>query len=144
LGPRRMETLALLGLAGLGALVDTGLSNAMPRASSESPAIRIYELPLNSFLVKRGTARFTFRVTNTGDVTLTSVAVADPRSPGCSRSLGTMLPGAAKAYTCAQPDVTAPYTNVAFVVGISPAGRKVRDSDAGGVSFASESAAFTG
>ena len=37
-----------------------------------------------------GTARFTITVTNTSTVELTGVAVDDPLSPRCSRSIGTL------------------------------------------------------
>ena len=75
-------------------------------------------------LVKGGTATFRITVTNTGNVTLHDVTVTDPRSPKCNRGLGTMARGTSKTYTCTRPDVRAPYTNIANVVGTSPTGRR--------------------
>jgi uncharacterized repeat protein (TIGR01451 family) len=80
-------------------------------------------------ITKGGTAKFQIKVTNTGNTPLHDVTVTDPRSPGCNHSLGSMGQGTSKQYSCSQPNVKAGYTNVANVVGTSPKGQKVHDSD---------------
>jgi uncharacterized repeat protein (TIGR01451 family) len=80
-------------------------------------------------ITKGGTANFKMTVTNTGNTPLHDVTVTDPRSPGCNHSLGSMGQGTSKNYSCSQPNVKAGYTNVANVVGTSPQGQKVHDSD---------------
>jgi uncharacterized repeat protein (TIGR01451 family) len=122
---------------------DTALVKVAPFLPPQAPAIRIIKNPnlqtVNVKSVKHGgkvtitaggTAHFRIIVTNTGNVTLHNVTVTDPRSPGCNHSLGVMRRGASKTYTCSRADVRAPYTNIAFVVGASRKGVKVRDSDA--------------
>ena len=46
-----------------------------------------------------------------------------------------MTRGSSKTYTCTRADVRKPYTNIAFVVGTSPKGVKVRDQDAAQVNI---------
>jgi uncharacterized repeat protein (TIGR01451 family) len=80
-------------------------------------------------VVSGGTAHFTIKVTNTGNVTLHAVTVTDPLSPGCNRNLGVMTTGTSKTYTCTRANVKKRYTNLAKVVGTSPTGQNVRDQD---------------
>jgi uncharacterized repeat protein (TIGR01451 family) len=127
---------------------DTAEVVAKPFAPPSVPKIKIVKSPkiqkvsatfarktsLRKYvLVKGGTATFTIKVTNTGNVTLHDVTVTDPRSPGCNRGLGVMARGASKTYKCTQPNVKVPYTNIAAVVGTSPTGTKVRDRDTAAV-----------
>src|SRR5207247_344659 len=64
-----------------------------------------------------GTATFTITVLNTGDTTLTDVAVTDARSPNCNNTIGTLAPGQSVSYKCTRPNVTSSFTNVAVVTG---------------------------
>ena len=72
---------------------------------------------------------FTITVTNTGDVTLTNVAVVDVLAPGCARTsaqLGanaTLAAGASFSYECTLANVTADFTNSATATGTPPVGR---------------------
>ncbi len=84
--------------------------------------------------VTYGTAHFTIKVTNDGDVTLHSVNVTDPASPGCNRTLGTLASHASKTYTCSRSTVRANFKNVATAHGISPKGVKVNATDHANVS----------
>jgi uncharacterized repeat protein (TIGR01451 family) len=79
--------------------------------------------------IEYGSARFTIRVKNNGQVTLHGVVVTDPQSTGCERQLGTLPPGASRSYRCARNVVSSGFTNVASVTGTSPKGQKVHDSD---------------
>ena len=108
---------------------------AAPFAPPSLPAIRIVKSPDAQEITKGGTATFKIKVTNTGNVTLHSVTVTDPRSTGCNRNLGTMARGKSKTYTCTQKNVTKGYTNVAVAVGTSPTGKKVNDQDTARVSI---------
>jgi hypothetical protein len=56
-------------------------------------------------------------VLNTGDVTLTDVAVTDQKSPNCNRAIGTLAPGQSVSYKCTKPNVTADFDNVAVATG---------------------------
>ena len=79
--------------------------------------------------VAYGDAHFTIKVTNTGDVALHDVKVADPLSTNCNKSLGAIAAHKSKTYSCTRPAVTANFTNVATATGISPKGVKVKASD---------------
>ncbi len=79
--------------------------------------------------VTYSTAHFTIKVTNTGDVTLHSVNVTDPASPGCAKTLGTLASDASKTYTCTLSTVRANFKNVATAHGTSPKGVKVEATD---------------
>ena len=83
----------------------------------------------NKTTVHYGTANFSIKVTNTGDVTLHNVKVGDPLSPGCSKNLGTMAAGQSKTYTCDRSTVSSNFTNVATATGTSPKGVKVHSTD---------------
>ena len=79
--------------------------------------------------VTYGTAHFTIKVTNTGDVTLHSVNVTDPASPGCDKTIGTLVSHASKTYSCSRSTVRANFKNVATAHGTSPKGVKVEATD---------------
>ena len=76
-----------------------------------------------------GTAHFTIKVTNTGNVPLHSVHVTDPRSPACNHQIGTLQAGASKSYSCIRAAVSSSYTNLATATGTSPKGKKVQSTD---------------
>ena len=63
------------------------------------------------------TITFTLIATNTGDITLIGVAVADPTARGCDKTIGTLAPGARQTYRCTVTAPTANYTNVANATG---------------------------
>jgi uncharacterized repeat protein (TIGR01451 family) len=114
---------------------DTAPVKAAPFTPPSLPAIRIVKSPDAQELKQGGTATFRITVTNTGNVTLHSVTVKDPRSAGCNRNLGTMARGKSKTYSCTQKSVQKGYTNVAVATGISPTGKKVTDNDTARVSI---------
>lgn len=69
---------------------------------------------------------FTITVRNTGEVTLSNVAVEDPSFPAeCSRqNLGSLVAGATTSYTCTVT-VNGPVTNTARASGTPPSGNTV-------------------
>ena len=81
------------------------------------------------------TIAYSFVVTNTGNVTLTSVGVSDPKVGAVSCPVATLAPGAtttcAATYTLTQADVDAgSVVNTATAVGTPPAGAAVSAVDA--------------
>lgn len=68
-------------------------------------------------VIRGGTATFTITVTNTGEVALSSVAVADQSAPGCEREIGDLAVGGVSTYTCTLEDLQESLTNVATVSG---------------------------
>jgi uncharacterized repeat protein (TIGR01451 family) len=95
-----------------------------------NPAIAITKNPKSQTVAKGTAATWTIKVTNTGDVKLRNVTVADPKAPGCNRRFpGVLAPDASRTYTCGRPNTQEDYTNVAAVVGTAPNGEKVTDSD---------------
>ncbi len=81
---------------------------------------------------------YTFRATNSGNVTLTNVTVTDPRLPGLSCTVATLAPNAqlncSGSYTVRQADVDAfaagtRLSNTATVRGTSPTGSTVTGTD---------------
>ena len=104
-----------------------------------APAINIEKTPDSQSFQTGGTATFTITVTNSGDVTLTSVAVTDALAPGCARTsvqLGanaTLAPAASFSYACTLANVTADFTNSATATGTPPVGPVVTDTDTAAV-----------
>ena len=89
-------------------------------------------------------AHFTIEVTNSGDVTLRSVHVADPASPGCVKDLGTLAPGQSETYDCSRSTVSSNFRNVAIATGISPKGKKVTAQDHADVTVKVKTASTSG
>jgi uncharacterized repeat protein (TIGR01451 family) len=94
---------------------DTAAVTVVPPVTH--PAISIVKDPNSQTVNNGGTATFTITVLNTGDTTLTDVAVTDARSPNCNKTIGTLAPGQSVSYKCTRPNVTSSFTNVAVVTG---------------------------
>ena len=107
---------------------------ATPAPVPTHPAISIVKDPSSQTVAVGGTATFKITVTNTGDVTLSDVAVTDPLSTDCSKSLGTLAVGQSKSYSCTKDDVTADFVNTAEATGKPPTGSDVKASDHANVS----------
>jgi uncharacterized repeat protein (TIGR01451 family) len=77
-----------------------------------------------------GVATFEIVVTNTGDEDLVNVTVTDPIEASCEKTVGALAIGASDTYTCTTTNVTAAFTNTAFVTGDSAVdGETVTDND---------------
>jgi uncharacterized repeat protein (TIGR01451 family) len=94
---------------------DTAAVTVLPPVTH--PAISIVKDPNSQTVNNGGTATFTITVLNTGDTTLTDVAVTDALSPNCNKTIGTLAPGQSVSYKCTRPNVTKSFTNVAVVTG---------------------------
>ena len=100
-----------------------------------NPGISITKNVKEQTIASGANAPFTIVVTNTGNVTLTNVRVADALSPDCSKTssaiagLAQMEPGASITYTCSAANVTASFTNVAIATGTPPSGPDVTATD---------------
>jgi hypothetical protein len=66
-------------------------------------------------VVQHGTARFTIRVRNTGNVALSSVILRDPTVLSCAQKLGRLAVGMTKTITCTRLAVLKPFTHVVSV-----------------------------
>ena len=87
------------------------------------PGLRIFKSPGLQRVTNGLSAVFTITVTNTGDVTLTNVAVRDPSAPQCDNTIPQLLPGQASSYACSVLNVTQDFVNEACVVGYDPLGQ---------------------
>lgn len=74
------------------------------------------------------TVTWTITATNTGDVPLTGVTVADDQVAGCAKPLGTLAPQATQAYTCTTTAGATGFTNKPAVTGLDPTSRPVTAS----------------
>ncbi|MCK2236430.1 MULTISPECIES: CARDB domain-containing protein [unclassified Crossiella] len=76
------------------------------------------------------TVTFTIKVTNSGDVPLTRIQVADAKVPDCARNLGGVLAaGASRTFTCTTTAPVADGVNTATASGFDSLGLKVEASD---------------
>jgi uncharacterized repeat protein (TIGR01451 family) len=109
--------------SGTSTLGDTRIVTDSALVDVIHPALSIVKEPASQMIPQDGTAVFTITVANTGDVTMTNVAVTDDLAPDCNRPvLGTILVGGTIPYTCTRTNVPADFTNVATATGTSPLG----------------------
>ena len=76
---------------------------------------------------------FTIVVTNSGDLDLSGLAVVDPATPDCDRSLGSLAVGAHVNYSCGATGVMFEFTNTAMVSGTVSARMYVSGTDSASV-----------
>lgn len=84
--------------------------------------IEIRKEPLLQMLPFAATASFTITVTNPDPTAKENVVVSDPLTPDCSRSLGTLAPGASADYTCSTGPLLADLENLATATADSVTG----------------------
>jgi uncharacterized repeat protein (TIGR01451 family) len=96
----------------------------------DHPAIKITKDTSTPTVVSGGTATFSIKVENTGDVTLTNVNVTDALAPNCANaSVGTLAAGASTTYSCTLANVTSSLTNSATATGTTPLNGTVTSTD---------------
>jgi uncharacterized repeat protein (TIGR01451 family) len=87
-----------------------------------APGIAISISPETQDVTTNGIADFTITVTNTGDVDLANVNVADPLVSDCDNAIGALVISATVSYACQDTAVSASYTNVVTVTSDLAAG----------------------
>jgi hypothetical protein len=121
-----------------------GAATATP---SGSPGVSIALSPRSQSVAAGGTARFTITVTNSGSLSLSSVAIADAAAPHCTKSsqgvggLSGLAPGATSSYSCSAEGITSSLTNTATVSAQSTRGDTVSASDSVTVAVSQAAAA---
>jgi uncharacterized repeat protein (TIGR01451 family) len=93
------------------------------------PAIEIAKMPDSQAVISGGAAAFTIAITNTGEVTLTDVAVSDALVSNCSRTVTELAAGEGISYACAATNVVTDFINTAVVTGTPPSAPEVTAVD---------------
>lgn len=88
-----------------------------PDEVAGNPSITIEHAAVDAYVLPGETAAFTVAVTNTGDIRLENVRVSNTSAPDCARTIGTMEPNQAVAYTCEVANVNSAITSRATVIG---------------------------
>ena len=83
-----------------------------------NPQISLLKGPDTQVVIEGETATFTIAVTNTGNVTLNNLNVADPLAPNCALSQTTFAVGEVVNYSCSLTAVTASFINVATATAV--------------------------
>jgi uncharacterized repeat protein (TIGR01451 family) len=123
-----VNTAAVVGTPPNGTPTAPVNSNTKTVSAAQSPSLSIVKSTTSaSFTAAGQTIPYAFTVKNTGNVTLTSVAVSDPKFTSVSCAASTLAPGASTScsanYTTTAADVVAAgVTNTASVVGTPPTG----------------------
>ncbi|NCA99448.1 MAG: hypothetical protein EOM70_08745, partial [Clostridia bacterium] len=123
-----------------GASQDNQLQEALVKYNPPAPAISIDKKTNGSDInlsIQAGSAvTWSYLVTNTGNVTLSDVAVVDdngtPESTSDDITVGTiasLAPGASQTLSASGTAVVGAYTNIATVTGNPPDGQPVSDTD---------------
>ena len=110
-----------------------------------SPSIAVEKSPDAQGVAAGESATFTITVINSGDITLTNIAITDPIAPSCSFVAGSfddLGVGANSTYTCTLGNVTNNLVNTVTAQGFAsidsaPAGNVVTDTDSVNVYVAS-------
>jgi uncharacterized repeat protein (TIGR01451 family) len=97
------------------------------------PAIAVAKLPPAQKVRSGDAVTFTIRVTNTGDIALTGVAITDVLAPDCTRSVGSLAAGAFSQYICTRSRVIVGFTNAVTATGKPPVGSEVVAFSSAGV-----------
>jgi uncharacterized repeat protein (TIGR01451 family) len=94
-----------------------------------NPDISISVDPDNQIIAQGGTAEFSIKVENTGDVTLSNIVVTDTLTPpGCSENIDSLDPGKDKTISCQRTNVTDGFQYDATVEAEDGEGETVTDS----------------
>ena len=137
--PHKRFVLRILTAPGL-ALVTLVLTMIMPAfVWADGPGITIVK-EADQVVISGTNATFAITVTNSGDITLTDVAVTDAETSDCNWSPtgGILNLGEIETYTCTSYDVAESFTNTAIVNGKSVSdATAVNDDDTATVTVAS-------
>ncbi|MFJ7211273.1 hypothetical protein [Amycolatopsis sp. NPDC098790] len=93
------------------------------------PAITITNDATPARVRQGDTVTFTLVVTNTGDVPLTAVSIADSRTPACAQTIGILPPGASQHHSCTVNASTDSFVSSATAEGTDPVNRQVSATD---------------
>ncbi|MDH5422572.1 MAG: carboxypeptidase regulatory-like domain-containing protein, partial [Acidimicrobiia bacterium] len=88
-------------------------------------------------------ATFTITITNTGDVTLTTVDVVDAAYPACDNTVGPLAPNASTSYVCTVADVLVGFTNTVDASALDGNGNSATSSDSESITVLPASIAIT-
>ncbi|NJN92670.1 MAG: DUF11 domain-containing protein [Anaerolineales bacterium] len=89
------------------------------------PNLEISKLPVYQDIVSGTAVTFTIILTNSGDITLTTVTLDDVSQPACSPTYNNMPPGDVQSYNCPVGAVTSDLTNTVIATATPEAGRPV-------------------
>jgi hypothetical protein len=85
--------------------------------------------PTGPVILVGGTVIWTYVVTNTGNVSLTNVAVTDDVL-GLIGTIGLLAPGASQSFSAIGTAVVGQYTNIGMAMGTTPVGAQINAMDA--------------
>jgi uncharacterized repeat protein (TIGR01451 family) len=104
---------------------------------TSSPAIAVSITPSTSSAAVGDEITYTYRVTNTGNVTLDPVVASDDPFGSISLDTSSLAPGAKAtgvlSYTVVESDLPGPLTNTVTITGTPPAGDDVSATDSASV-----------
>ncbi|MEM7030932.1 MAG: LamG-like jellyroll fold domain-containing protein, partial [Chloroflexota bacterium] len=120
-------------------LTNTVMVTATPQAGPEligsdsatvevfNPGLSVTKLPDIQYVEDSGTATFTITISNTGDITITSISAVDAVAPNCDQSGLTLAPMSYTTYVCSV-NVTGDLTNTITVNGTPDVGQSITDA----------------
>lgn len=117
-----------IGVSPSGTPIAPATSNTVTVPAGQTPALTIVKATTSANVTLVGSViPYTFLVTNTGNITLSSITVSDPNATGIACPVATLAPGASTtcsaAHTVTQADLDAgTIVNTATVVGTKPNG----------------------
>ncbi len=113
---------------------------------SSSPAITVTKTASAGSASVGETITYTYRITNTGDVTLGSLSATDDKLGSITLGTTSLAPGAsvsaALTYTVGEGDLPGPLTNTVTVTGTPPTGSPVTAQDSANVTLIPRYAIF--